>query len=214
MRRCFIFAAGTFYGLRERPVPGDLVIAADAGYRACQAAEITPDLLLGDFDSMDQPPDFPNVLRSPVEKDDTDTMLAVKTALQNECKEVFLYGGTGGARLDHTLANLQALLYLRRRGARGWMYDRDFLWTVIENEALTVERTVEWGLLSAFCLGADASGVDEQGVQYPLKDATLTAEFPLGVSNHILEPQARVTVRNGALAVGWQLAPVETLSLR
>lgn len=214
MRRCFIFAAGTFYGLRERPVPGDLVIAADAGYRACQAAEITPDLLLGDFDSMDQPPDFPNVLRSPVEKDDTDTMLAVKTALQNECKEVFLYGGTGGARLDHTLANLQSLLYLRRRGARGWMYDRDFLWTVIENEALTVERTVEWGLLSAFCLGADASGVDEQGVQYPLKDATLTAEFPLGVSNHILEPQARVTVRNGALAVGWQLVPVETLSLR
>ena len=143
-----------------------------------------------------------------------DTMLAVKTALKNDCKEVFLYGGTGGARLDHTLANLQALLYLRRRGARGWMYDRDFLWTVIENEALTVERTVEWGLLSAFCLGADASGVDEQGVQYPLKDATLTAEFPLGVSNHILEPQARVTVRNGALAVGWQLAPVETLSLR
>ena len=134
MRRCFIFAAGTFYGLRERPVPGDLVIAADAGYRACQAAEITPDLLLGDFDSMDQPPDFPNVLRSPVEKDDTDTMLAVKTALQNECKEVFLYGGTGGARLDHTL--------------------------------------------------------------------------------DILEPQARITVRNGALAVGWQLAPVETLSLR
>lgn len=214
MRRCFIFAAGTFYGLRERPVPGDLVIAADAGYRSCREAGITPDLLLGDFDSMDQPPDFPNVLRSPVEKDDTDTMLAVKTALDNGCKEIYLYGGTGGVRLDHTLANLQSLLYLRRRNARGWMYDRDFLWTVIENETLTVERTVEWGLLSAFCLGADASGVDEEGVQYPLKDAVLSAEFPLGVSNHILEPTARITVRKGALAVGWQLAPAETLSFR
>lgn len=214
MRRCFIFSAGTFYGLRERPVPGDLVIAADAGYRSCREAGITPDLLLGDFDSMDQPPDFPNVLRSPVEKDDTDTMLAVKTALDNGCKEIYLYGGTGGVRLDHTLANLQSLLYLRRRNARGWMYDRDFLWTVIENETLTVERTVEWGLLSAFCLGADASGVDEEGVQYPLKDAVLSAEFPLGVSNHILEPTARITVRKGALAVGWQLAPAETLSFR
>ena len=214
MRRCFIFAAGTFYGLREQPAPGDLVIAADAGYRSCREAGITPDLLLGDFDSMDQPPDFPNVLRSPVEKDDTDTMLAVKTALDNGCKEIYLYGGTGGVRLDHTLANLQSLLYLRRRNARGWMYDRDFLWTVIENESLTVERTVEWGLLSVFCLGANASGVDEEGVQYPLKDAVLSAEFPLGVSNHILEPTARITVRKGALAVGWQLAPAETLSFR
>lgn len=214
MKRCFIFAAGTFYGLRERPVPGDFVIAADAGYRACREAGITPDLLLGDFDSMDQPADFANVLRSPVEKDDTDTMLAIKTALENNCKEIFLYGGTGGTRLDHTLANLQSLLYLRRHGARGWMYDRDFLWTVIENEALTVERTVEWGLLSAFCLGPDASGVDEEGVQYPLWDAVLTAEFPLGVSNHILEPTARIAVRQGALAVGWQLPAADTLSLR
>lgn len=214
MKRCFIFAAGTFYGLRERPAPGDFVIAADAGYRACREAGITPDLLLGDFDSMDQPADFANVLRSPVEKDDTDTMLAIKTALENNCKEIFLYGGTGGARLDHTLANLQSLLYLRRHGARGWMYDRDFLWTVIENEALTVERTVEWGLLSAFCLGPDASGVDEEGVQYPLRDAVLTAEFPLGVSNHILEPTARIAVRQGALAVGWQLPAADTLSLR
>lgn len=214
MRRCFIFAAGTFYGLRRPPAPGDLVIAADAGYRACRAAGITPDLLLGDFDSMEQPADFANVVRSPVEKDDTDTMLAVKTALEEGCREVFLYGGTGGARLDHTLANLQSLLYLRRRGARGWMYDRDFLWTVIENETLTVERTVEWGLLSAFCLGADASGVDEEGLQYPLRDAVLTAAFPLGVSNHILEPKARITVRQGALAVGWQLPSAETLSPR
>ena len=214
MRRCFIFSAGTFYGLRQRPASGDLVIAADAGYRSCRAAGITPDLLLGDFDSMDQPADFANVLRSPVEKDDTDTMLAIKTALEQGCDEVFLYGGTGGARLDHTLANLQSLLYLRRRGARGWMYDRDFLWTVIENEALTVKRTVEWGLLSVFCLGADALGVDEEGVQYPLKDAVLTAEFPLGVSNHILEPSARIAVRQGALAVGWQLPSAQTLSSR
>ena len=211
MKRCFIFSAGTYYGLRESPRPGDLVLAADAGYRVCLRERIVPDLLIGDFDSMDQPADFDRVRRVPVEKDDTDTMLAVKTALDQGCNTVYIYGGTGGKRLDHTLANLQSLLYLRRRGARGYVYDDDFLWTVIENETLTVERTVEWGLLSVFCLGEPASGIDEEGVQYPLSGASLTAEFPLGISNHILEPQARITVRDGALLVGWELPPLSAI---
>ena len=208
MKRCFIFAAGTFYGLRERPAAGDAVIAADAGYRVCRELGIVPDLLVGDFDSMEAPADFARIRRVPVEKDDTDTMLAVKTALTWGCGEVYLYGGTGGSRLDHTLANLQSLLYLRRRGARGYLYDNDFLWTVIENESLTLRRTVEWGIFSAFCLGDRAEGIDETGFQYPLQDAVLTPEFPLGVSNHIVEPEATVTVRRGALAVGWQLEPL------
>ena len=139
MKRCFIFAAGTYYGLRERPQTGDLVLAADAGYLACRQAGITPDLLLGDFDSMDQPADFDHVCRVPVEKDDTDTMLAVKTGLEQGCGEFYIYGGTGGRRLDHTLANLQTLLYLRRHGARGYLYDNDFVWTAVENETITVE---------------------------------------------------------------------------
>ena len=204
MKRCFIFAAGTFYGLRERPAPGDLVIAADAGYRVCQQAGIVPDLLLGDFDSMDQP-DFPNIRRSRVEKDGADTMLAVKTALEEGCDTVYIYGGTGGKRLDHTLANLQTLLFIRRRGARGYLYDDDFVWTAVENESLTIEKTVGWGLFSVFCLGDRAEGIDETGFQYPLADAVLTPEFPLGVSNHILEPTATITVRKGALAIGWEL---------
>lgn len=208
MKRCFIFAAGTYYGLRRRPEPGDLVLAADAGYRICQAEGIVPDLLLGDFDSMPQPDDGVKVCRAPVEKDDTDTMLAVKTGLAAQCDTFYMYGGTGGKRLDHTLANLQTLLYLRRRGARGWLYDDDFVWTALENESLTVEKTVEWGLFSAFCLGDRAEGVDEVGFQYPLKDAVLTPDFPVGVSNHILEPSAVITVRKGALAVGWELPPL------
>lgn len=209
MKRCFIFAAGTFYGLRRKPEePEDLVIAADAGYRTCRELGIVPDLLLGDFDSMEQPEDFANIHRSPVEKDDTDTMLAVKTGLEQGCGEFYLYGGTGGRRLDHTLANLQTLLYLRRRGARGYLYDNDFVWTVIENETIRVDKTVEWGLLSVFCLGDRARGVTETGVQYPLQGAELTAEFPLGVSNHILEPVAAVGVETGALAVGWELEPL------
>lgn len=205
MNRCFIFAAGSYYGLRLRPEMDDFVIAADAGYRICQGEAIVPSLLVGDFDSMDQPTDFSNVCRSPVEKDDTDTMLAVKTGLAHGCTQFFFYGGTGGKRLDHTLANLQTLLYLRRHGAQGWLFDNDFIWTAIENESMTIRREVEWGLFSAFCMGEQAAGVDEVGFQYPLSNATLTPDFPLGVSNHFLEPQAKITVRQGALAVGWEL---------
>lgn len=208
MKRCFIFAAGTFFGLRERPTPGDLVIAADAGYLTCQEAGVEPDILLGDFDSMEVPAGAEHLVRLPVEKDDTDTLAAVRLALDRGCGVVYIYGGTGGKRLDHTLANLQTLLFLRRRGARGYLYDDDFVWTAIENESLTIEKTVEWGLFSAFCLGDRAEGIDEVGLQYPLADAALAADFPLGVSNHILESTATITVRRGALAVGWQLPPI------
>ncbi len=209
MKHCFIFAAGTFYGLRKRPEhTGDLVIAADAGYRICQAQRIVPNLLLGDFDSMTPPADFPRLRRLPVEKDDTDTLAALRIGLEQGCTEFHIYGGTGGKRLDHTLANLQSLLFLRRHGARGYLYDDDFLWTVIEDETLEVSRQVEWGLLSAFCLGDRAEGVDESGVQYPLKNACLMPDFPLGVSNHITGSAARISVRKGVLAVGWELPPI------
>ena len=206
MKRCVIFAAGSFYGLRERPGdPGDFVIAADAGYQVCLRECVKPDLLIGDFDSMEPPKDFAHVRRLPVEKDDTDTLAAVRSALEQKFDTFYIYGGTGGKRLDHTLANLQTLLFLRRRGARGWLYGEDFIWTVIENESLTVRKTVEWGLFSAFCLGDRAEGVYETGFQYPLRDAVLTPDMPLGVSNHIIAPEAEITVRRGALAVGWEL---------
>lgn len=205
MKRCFVFAAGTFYGLRERPgEPGDLTIAADAGYQACLRENIVPDLLLGDFDSMEPPADFRRVCRLPAEKDDTDTLAALREGLEAGCTDFWIYGGTGGKRLDHTLANLQTLLYLRRQGARGYLYDGSFTYTAIENEAIEIPKEREWALLSVFCLGDDAQGVMERGVQYPLTDAALTAGFPLGVSNHILEDTARVSVARGALLIGWE----------
>ena len=203
MKTCVIFCAGGFSALAEPVNEADLVIAADGGLRHAEQCGVRPTLILGDFDSLGYTPDRAEVF--PVEKDDTDTMLAVKTGLEQGCGEFYIYGGTGGRRLDHTLANLQTLLYLRRHGARGYLYDNDFVWTAVENETITVEQTVEWGLLSVFCLGAPASGIDEKGVQYPLSHASLSAEFPLGVSNHIIEPKARITVRKGALIVGWEL---------
>ena len=208
MNRCFIYAAGSFFGLRERPRPGDLQIAADAGLRLCRQLGRTPDLVLGDFDSMDVSEAPADALRVPVEKDDTDTGLALREGLRRGCREFFIYGGTGGRRLDHTLANLQSLAFLRENGARGWLYDRDFVYTVMKNETLSLRREVDWGLVSLFALGDRARGVTLTGLQYPLDHAELTCAFPLGVSNHFAAETATVTVEDGLLLVGQELPPL------
>ena len=91
---CFVFGAGPFYGLVRSPQPGDCILAADGGYRHCQAAGLKPDLLLGDFDSLETLPPGLETRTFPPEKDDTDTMLAVKTALDRGCEEIYIYGGT------------------------------------------------------------------------------------------------------------------------
>ena len=202
---CYIFGAGSFYGLDRCPRADDFIIAADGGWLACRKTGITPDLLLGDFDSLSTRPDFPNILRVPVEKDDTDTMLALREGLRRGCDTFYLYGATGGARLDHTLANLQSLAFLLRHGARGYLYDQNFVYTAIENETLTLTREVDWGIVSLFSMGDRAEHITLEGLQYPLTDGTIDCGFPLGVSNHIVAPTARITVGRGPLLVGWEL---------
>ena len=137
----------------------------------------------------------------PVEKDDTDTMLAVKTGLERGETEFHIYGGMGGRRTDHTIANFQALLYLARRGAQGWLYGQGERYTAVCGGDFTFPAR-DRGILSVFCLGADARDVSIQGGQYPLHHAVLTAEFPLGVSNHFVGRPITVSVRDGSLLIG------------
>ena len=160
-----------------------------------------PDLLLGDFDSLAVVPDFAHIHRVPVEKDDSDMMLAIKDGLSHGQKEFHLYGGMGGARSDHTLANMQSLLYLTCHGAQGWLYGDKEQYTVIRNESITFPAK-EQGIMSVFCRGADAEDVSISGAQYPLDDAPLSAEFPLGVSNHFVGNPITVSVRKGSLLIG------------
>ena len=202
---CHIIGAAPLGGAVPRPQPGDYVIAADGGYAALQAIGVAPDFVMGDFDSLGHTPAHPNVETHPTMKDDTDMMLAVRWALSHGYRRLALYGGLGGARLDHTLANLQSLAFLLRHRARGYLYDRDFVYTVIENETLELEREVDWGIVSLFSMGDRAEHITLEGLQYPLTDGTIDCGFPLGVSNHIVAPTARITVRRGPLLVGWEL---------
>ncbi len=197
---CYIFGAGSFYGLRGRPVEGDYVIAADGGWLACQKAGVTPDLLMGDFDSLGEIPAFPHTERFPVEKDDTDMMLAIKQGLAMGHREFHIYGGLGGRRSDHSVANLQALAYLAHHGARGWLYGDGEQFTAIYNDCIVFPAQSE-GILSVFCWGADAEGVTIRGAQYSLEDGPLTSDLPLGVSNHFCGEAVSVSVRRGCLVL-------------
>lgn len=176
---------------------GDYILCADNGWRVAQSIGVVPDLVIGDFDSSDAPA-FGPVERFPVEKDDTDTMLCVKRGLSMGYDDFLLIGGFGG-RLDHTLANLQSLLYVARRGAWAEMSDGSRWATVLDGGAVRVPKS--GGVLSVFAMGDVCRGVNIRGAKYNAQDITLTNAFPLGAGNAIVDAYAEISVREGAMLV-------------
>ena len=203
MGRCVIFCAGGF----DKPaVPienGDCLIAADGGVDHVRKLGLIPHEILGDFDSLGYVPDGAQVF--PVEKDDTDAMLAVRRGLALGYREFLLYGGLDGPRLDHTVANLQLLQYLADRGASGVLAGLTHMAAVIKNGTLRFPGSPA-GIFSVFCMGPDARGVTIRGAHYELENGALTAGFPLGVSNHFLGRETEITVTDGSLLVIWERA--------
>lgn len=200
MESCVIFCAGGFDGLIEPITKGDYILAADGGLLHVQALGIEPDGILGDFDSLGYIPRNANLF--PVEKDDTDAMLAVRHGLEHGYRRFLLYGSIDGPRLDHTVANFQTLQFLADHGAEGYLIGRQQIASVVKNGTLSFPAAAE-GILSIFCMGRDALGVTLTGLKYSLTEDTLTAGFPLGVSNHFTGTPAVITVRDGSLLVLW-----------
>ena len=200
MKKCIIFCAAEFDTLAAPIGPEDFVIAADGGLRHTEKLGIVPDGILGDFDSLGFVPEGANVF--PVEKDDTDAMLAARRGLELGFREFWFYGSLDGPRLDHTVANFQTLQFLADRGAKGFLIGKDYIVTTVKNGSLHFPAGCT-GTVSVFCLGADAEGVTLKGLYYPLENGTLTAGFPLGVSNHFTDETAEISVKNGSLLVLW-----------
>ena len=198
MDRFLIFCAAGFDGLLEPVKEDDFLLAADGGLRHLQSLGLTPDEILGDFDSLGYVPE--NSSRFPVEKDDTDSMLAIRRGLALGYREFWLYGSLDGPRLDHTAANYQALQYLADHHAFGYLIGKDYLVTVVKNGSLRFPAGCR-GTVSVFCQGSDAHGVTLKGLYYPLENAVLTSGFPLGVSNHFTGQAAEIAVTQGSLLV-------------
>ena len=177
--------------------PGSFVVACDAGYRNAERLGLHPDLIVGDFDSAPQPKTDGDTIVLPHVKDDTDTHYAAKWLLQNGYTEVTMLGALGGARLEHTIANLSTGLFLAEYGVDVVLANAaSEIHYLVPGKTLTLEKK-GWQYLSVFPWGGKLTGVDIEGTFYPLQGAELTPDFPIGVSNEFTKPTAVLRCTGG-----------------
>lgn len=200
--RAFIYTGGTIdpSNITECPEDGDLVIAADSGYRNAAQLNVRPNILLGDFDSlpreeMNSAAEGTEVLTVPSEKDFTDTQLAVETAVKRGASEIYVIGGLSG-RLDHTLSNLAILRHMHASGVHMVMTDGANRVRYIKNDSIIIMRS-RYKYISIIALNEKVKGVSVEGCKYPLKNATLTDRYQYAVSNEIEGNCAFISVRRG-----------------
>lgn len=195
MNTCYIVGAGDNASTAFCPDETDFVIAADGGLEVLKKRGIPADLILGDFDSLGYVPKEPNLIRHPTRKDETDLMLACREGLAKGYKTFCLYGGLGGERISHTVANLQLLVWLADQGARGTLYGNRCEISLLRQESVTLTAGSQ-GYLSLLAIGGEAE-VTAKGLAYELENATLTDHYPLGVSNQFCGKKTEITVHRG-----------------
>ncbi len=198
-RRCVILSAGPVEpAAKNKMRPGDYLIACDAGYLAARELGLEPDLILGDFDSAPRPLGGA-VMALPAEKDDTDTHYAARTGWEKGFRQFLLLGALGGRRPEHGLANLATGLWLAKQGAQVELLQGESRFSyVLPGAPARLAHRPGW-YFSIFPLEGAAEGVWERGAKYPLQNACLTADFPLGVSNETLPGGAEISVQKGSL---------------
>lgn len=215
MKKCILVCAGDFTPMDLRQEEGDCIIAVDNGLTYLAQMGIVPDYCLGDYDSLlpegkrvleeirEEDPE--RVVTLPVEKNDTDTMAAVRFGLRLGFGRFDLYGTLGGERIAHTIANLQVLNFIRNNGAQGYLMDTNQMLFLIRNETREFHEGFA-GRFSMFAVEPKITGVTIRGMKYEIENAELTNDFPIGCSNEIeAGKKASVTVGNGSalVVVGW-----------
>lgn len=200
MKICYIVGAGDFTPRGLAPAAGDLLIAADGGYEYLRAMGLRPDVLLGDFDSLQHIPAGVETVRFPCEKDDTDTGLAVAEGLARGYGVFRIYGGSGD-RPDHFFANLQVLCGLSRQGMEGVLVCPSFDVRAVTDGEINLPAAAKGTVFSVFAFGGAAEGVTIRGGKYPLEGVTVDCTGSLGVSNEFLDREVSVSVERGTLII-------------
>lgn len=201
MNRCFIFGSMPVEDISIKPDSNDIIFAADAGLKNAQKFNFEPHFIVGDFDSLEYVPDSDNVIKHPIKKDETDTILAVDIAFEKGFCNFIIYGCLGG-RLDQTVASIQTASYIADKGGNAVFIDEETHLTVIKNNSIRFSRENK-GTVSVFSLSDKSYGVNEINLLYELKNAELTSDYPLGVSNEFSGKNAEISVKNGNLCIIW-----------
>ncbi|MBQ7944451.1 MAG: thiamine diphosphokinase [Lachnospiraceae bacterium] len=210
---CVIISGGQYTPIiekiKEDYVIASYVIACDKGFDYATRAGITPNLVIGDFDSckeatrellinIEEKKEF-TIERYPSEKDDTDTMLAIKRALALGYRRICIYCGLGG-RVDHLYANMQSLVYAAGQGVICSMEDEENCIYALGKGVLELPRREGWSV-SLFAVTDVCRGITTKGLKYPLENGELVNSFPLGMSNEWIEEQATVELKEGIMLV-------------
>ena len=175
----------------------DYIMMCDSGLKHMQALGVTPDLIVGDFDSHCNPQMDVETIVLPCEKDDTDTFFAVKEGLKRGFCDFLLLGAAGG-RLDHTLGNVSILMYLDSLGKTAVLADDYADMEIVSRKAAYIEDSYRY--FSLLNISGKAKGVGIENAKYPLDNAEITCEYAYGVSNEVLPGKtAKVTVADGKL---------------
>lgn len=202
MKTCLIFSGGQVTGNEYIPNGYSLTISADGGYLNALKMDIIPDICMGDFDTLkvDINPKC-EVIKFPPEKDDTDTMICIKKAISMGCDVIYIYGALGG-RFDHTMANVQSLEYIEHQGIKGYLIDSQNIVTIQGIGTEKYQHRGDFKYFSIFSL-SDKSILSSTGLKYPLDNTPLTRDFPLGVSNEIVQSCANITVHTGLILISY-----------
>lgn len=200
MNRCIIVGGADINNydlIREALQPDDYIIFCDSGLKHLDALQVQPSLIVGDFDSHEIPHLDVETLVLPCEKDDTDTVYAMKEAIKRGF-DTFLLIGVVGGRLDHTLGNVSMLLYLDSLGLKGTIMDDYSEMEIVSSSPVAIED--RYAFFSLLNISGCARGISIQNAKYPLDNGEITCEYQYGVSNEVLPGKtAVVTVREGKL---------------
>ncbi len=200
MKRCVIIGAVDIdYPLENMIRDTDFIICADRGWQHAISHGIRPDMVVGDFDSSPHPRQLDaSVTVLPVVKDDTDTFYIARYIVENGFTDVLLAGVIGGRRIEHTVANIQTLVYFAQNRINATAVDKYSQLLVIENGTITLPD-MPGRYFSLFSMGDRAEGVSIRGAKYPLDNYTITNYFPIGVSNEFIGEEVTVSVEKGTL---------------
>jgi thiamine pyrophosphokinase len=200
MKRCIIVGGADInnYGfIRDKLCADDYVVFCDSGLKHLEQLQARPSLIVGDFDSHENPRLDVETIILPCEKDDTDTVFAVKEAIKRGFDD-FLLIGVIGARLDHTLGNVSILLYLDSLGKKGCIIDDYSEMVIVSNKPVSISD--QYSFFSLLNLTGCAKGITITGAKYPLVDGEISCEYQYGVSNEVLPGHtAVVSVKEGKL---------------
>ena len=198
MKTCYI-ACALDCKIDVKKGENDLIIGADRGYFTLVKNDIKPDIVIGDFDSYTGDIKCENVIKYPVKKDDTDSALAVKYAVEQGYKSIIIYGAIGGM-LDHTIANISLIANYIKSGVRITLIDGDNVIFPIYNEKISFDNEAN-GRISVFSFTDKSYGVFEKGLLYCLDNYTITNSCALGVSNEFIGENAEISVEDGVLLI-------------